>query len=137
MRRLSLIAMVLLAGCGEVDRGGGAVPGHTAGSCAAVLRWHGTLYVGVRLRGLRLKPAGRLGLGAAPGCSDTIVNGKPADSSPDRPRAVWRIRGVPPAAAVMVREERRTAYVSPRCLHADRCRASIGLNRWEHRRGDV
>jgi hypothetical protein len=95
MRWLALTVLGLaLAGCGA-DGGRHAA---TAGDCAAAIRYHGALYVGVGHHRHLPAPRERLAGGYAPGCHD----GEGAPSR-NRPVGLRRLAGIPPAVAVYAR----------------------------------
>lgn len=123
MRRPVLLALLVLplAACG----GGGDPATGASASCAARVRWHGTVYAGVRVAH-GVQRVRRLGRGVVPGCADTAANGRPARRGASSSVRLWRIRGVLPRVAVMVEDQDRIAYVSRRCRHVRACRELVG-----------
>ena len=90
MRRLALIAVLALTGCGSEETGEG-------GACAAALVHDGMLYRGTGVdagRGVRSGELIEEGF-SLPGCND---GGGP---EPDRSTTVFAVRGVSPELAVI------------------------------------
>ena len=116
-RRILLAAAVAAAVAAGVVAaivvpGGGHKPAQSkprassAAACAAAVEWHGTMYVGNRIK-REVARGSSLGDGTLPSCSDG------GGTSPAQSVALFEIKGIPPEQAVGVAGEPNTAYLSP------------------------
>jgi len=95
MRRLAILGLLAVAGCGGDGETG------ESGACAAAVVWKGETYLdeGVKA-GPRLRPAEELEGGVTPACHDTSPRDPGERDHPTRLRA---IEGVPPEVAILHR----------------------------------
>jgi hypothetical protein len=77
-------------------------------SCAVVVEWHGTTYLGTSVQ-QPMKLGAPLGHGSVPACNDTPGN---SDGTGPQPLALAEIVGVPPAQAV-ASADWQTLYLAP------------------------